>query len=100
MCENHFAPVPCALYGVVLLMAAAAYLVLQQRIIACQGPDSVLKRAVGGDWKGKYSPLFYIAAIIAAAWSPWISATLYVAVALIWLVPDRRIERALRAHRT
>ncbi len=100
MGENHFAALPSALYGVVLLMAAGAYLLLQQTIIAAQGPDSVLKRAVGGDWKGKLSPVFYIVAIVATIWSPWISAALYVAVALIWLIPDRRIERALQTNET
>lgn len=97
MGENHFAAVPSALYGVILLMAAIAYWILQQQIIAVQGKDSVLKRAVGTDWKGKLSPLFYILAIVGAFWSPWISQTLYVLVALIWLVPDRRIENALAA---
>jgi uncharacterized membrane protein len=95
MGENHFAALPSALYGVVLLMAAIAYYILQQLIIASQGPDSVLKKAVGGDWKGKLSPVLYTVAILMAFWSRWISLGLYVLVALIWLVPDRRIERAL-----
>ena len=95
MGENHFAAAPSALYGVVLLMAAVAYWILQQLIIASQGSDSLLKRAVGGDWKGKVSPIFYVLAIPLAFWSQWISMTLYVLVALIWLVPDRRIERVL-----
>jgi uncharacterized membrane protein len=98
MGENHFAPLPCVLYGVVLLMAAIAYFILQQLIIASQGPDSILKRAVGGDWKGKLSPLFYILAISLAFVSEWISLSLYVLVALIWLVPDRRIEHALASR--
>ncbi len=97
MGENHFAALPSALYGAVLLMAAGAYWLLQQAIIATQGPDSVLRRAVGGDWKGKLSPVLYIVAIIATIWSPWISAAIYASVALIWLIPDRRIERALQA---
>jgi uncharacterized membrane protein len=92
MGENHFAAAPTAAYGVVLLMAAIAYWILQQRLIALDGPDSALKRAVGGDWKGKLSPLFYVAGIVSTWWSPWIAEALYVAVALIWLVPDRRIE--------
>jgi uncharacterized membrane protein len=92
MGENHFAPVPTAVYGAVLLMAAVAYWVLQQIIIASQGCDSLLKKAVGSDWKGKLSPAIYVAAILTARWLPWIAQVLYVLVALIWLVPDRRIE--------
>jgi len=97
MGENHFASLPNALYGAVLLMAAIAYYILQSRIVAVNGPECVLALAVGRDWKGKVSPLFYIAAIPLAFASPWISCALYVAVALIWLVPDRRIERRLTA---
>jgi uncharacterized membrane protein len=96
MGENHFAPTPSALYGVVLLMAAIAYWVLQQTLIASEGADSVLKAAVGGDWKGRLSPLLYLAAIASTIWVQWVSLALYVLVALLWLVPDRRIERALR----
>jgi uncharacterized membrane protein len=95
MGENHFAAAPTALYGVVLLMAAIAYYVLQRTIIASQGSESVLKAAVGGDWKGKLSPVLYVIAIPAAFLSQWISDFIYVFVALIWLVPDRRIENAL-----
>lgn len=95
MGENHFAAAPSALYGAVLLMAAIAYWILQQLIIASQGAGSLLKRAVGGDWKGRGSPVMYAVAIPLAFWSQWISLTLYVLVALIWLVPDRRIEHAL-----
>ena len=95
MGENHFAAMPTALYGVALLMAAIAYFILQQLIITSQGPDSLLKKAVAGDWKGKLSPLIYIAAIPTAFVARWISLGLYVLAALIWLVPDRRIERAL-----
>ncbi len=95
MGENHFAAAPTALYGAVLLMAAIAYFVLQQQIIASQGEDSLLRKAVGGDWKGKLSPILYLVAIPTAFWSQWISQGLYVLVALFWLVPDRRIERAL-----
>jgi uncharacterized membrane protein len=98
MGENHFAAAPAALYGFVLLMAAIAYYILQQLIIASQGPDSILKKAVGGDWKGKLSPLLYAVAIFMAFSSRWISLGIYVLVALIWLVPDRRIEHALAAH--
>ncbi|HTO76663.1 MAG TPA: TMEM175 family protein [Thermoanaerobaculia bacterium] len=95
MGENHFAPGPSALYGAVLLMSAIAYWVLQQRIIASQGEDSLLRKAVGSDWKGKLSPIAYLVAIPISFWSPAAAEALYVAVALIWLVPDRRIERVL-----
>ena len=95
MGENHFAAVPTLIYGVVLLMAAIAYYVLQLALIRVQGPDSILKKAVGSDWKGKLSPVLYVTAIVATAISPWISQAIFVAVALIWLIPDRRIERAL-----
>jgi len=95
MGENHFAAAPTSLYGVVMLMAAIAYYILQQLIIASQGPDSLLKKAVGGDWKGKASPVFYTIAIPMAFLSRWVSLGLYVLVALIWLIPDRRIEKAL-----
>ena len=97
MGENHFGAVPTALYGAVLLAAAAAYWVLQQTIIAVQGPESRLKAAVGRDWKGKLSPLIYICGIVSTLWWPWVAQTLYVAVAAMWLVPDRRIERSIRA---
>jgi len=100
MGENHFAATPTALYGVVLLMSAIAFNILQRLIIASQGSDSLLKKAVGGDWKGKASPLLYMIAIGSAFWSHWISQALYVAVALIWLVPDRRIENALGSNAT
>jgi uncharacterized membrane protein len=96
MGENNFATVPTALYGVVLLMAGGAYWVLQQTIIAAEGENSVLKRAVGNDWKGKLSPILYMIAIAVTFWSPWVAQAIYVSVALIWLVPDRRIEHALR----
>ncbi|MEO8153262.1 MAG: TMEM175 family protein [Rhizobacter sp.] len=95
MGENHFAPAPSALYGVVLLMAAVAYWVLQQTIIAAQGPSSVLKKAVGQDWKGKLSPVLYLAGIASTFWVQWVAMGFYVVAALIWLVPDRRVERAL-----
>jgi TMEM175 potassium channel family protein len=95
MGENHFAPAPVALYGVVLLMAAIAYWVLQTTIIRSQGGDSLLSRAVGRDLKGKVSPLLYSVAIIAACNAPWLAGAIYICVALMWLVPDRRIERAI-----
>jgi len=95
MGENHFATLPAAGYGLVLLMAAIAYWILQQRIIASQGPGSLLQRAIGTDWKGKLSPLLYVAAVALAFVSPWISISIYILVALLWVVPDRRIERVL-----
>ena len=95
MGENHFASVPTALYGAVLLMAAIAYYVLQQAIIRAQGRDSLLRKAVGNDWKGRLSPLFYVVAIAVARWAPWIAEAIYVSVALLWLIPDRRIESVL-----
>jgi len=81
-------------------MAAIAYWILQQRIIASQGETSALKRAVGNDWKGKLSPLLYVVAIVLAFLSPWISMAIYVFVALMWVVPDRRIERVLVGKET
>ena len=100
MGENHFATAPSALYGVVLLMAASAYRILQQLIIASQGRDSLLKKAIGGDWKGKLSPILYALAILVAFWSHWVSQGIYVLVALFWLIPDRRIERVLSTKET
>jgi uncharacterized membrane protein len=96
MGENHFAALPTALYGGVLLAAAIAYFILQQTIIAAQGPASQLKAAIGSDWKGKLSPLVYVAGIVSTLWWPQLAQALYVAIALLWLVPDRRIERSLR----
>jgi uncharacterized membrane protein len=93
--ENHVAPTPTAVYGFVLLMAAIAFYVLQRAIINQQGRDSILASAIGGDWKGKLSVVLYFIAIPLAFVSPWIAVALYVSVALIWLIPDRRIERVL-----
>ena len=95
MGENHFAELPTALYGIVLLMAAIAYFILQGRIIASQDRGSLLRKAIGVDWKGKLSPVLYLVAILAAFGSHWIAKAIYVLVALIWLVPDRRIEKML-----
>jgi len=97
MGESHFTAVPTALYGVVLLMAAFAYLLLQQAIIRAQGPDSILKKAIGSDWKGKLSPVLYIAAIVVAFRSARFAQALLATAALIWLIPDRRIENYIRA---
>ena len=94
--ENHVSAIPAAVYGFVLLMAAVAYYILQCLILAREGAGSVLARALGRDWKGKISPLLYLAAIPLAFVSPWISIGLYVAVALLWLIPDPRIEHALK----
>ncbi len=96
--ENLFAPLPTAVYGAVLLLAAAAYFILQSVIIAAQGPQSALKQAVGRDWKGKTSLLSYLVALGVSLFVPWLAHALYVAVALLWLIPDRRIERALRGR--
>lgn len=95
MGENHFAQLPTALYGVALLMPAIAYYVLQITIIRHQGAQGTLVKALGSDFKGRVSPVLYLAAIGLAFVLPWISHALYVFVALMWLVPDRRIENAI-----
>lgn len=95
MGENHFAGVTVGVYGLVLLMAAIAYFILQQLIIASQGADSLLKKAIGNDWKGKVSPVLYILAVLLAFRWKWVSVGIYILVALIWLAPDRRIERII-----
>jgi len=99
MGENHFASAPTAIYGFVLLMAAIAYWVLQRMIMANQGRDSLLAVAVGKDFKGKLSPVLYLIAIPSAFIHQWIAGAIYVLVALIWLVPDPRIERVLSRGR-
>ena len=95
MGENHFAPVPTALYGVVLLMAAIAYFILQSCILAEHGDESLLAKAIGKDIKGKISPVLYLAAILSTFFFNWIALGLYVLVALMWLIPDQRIERLM-----
>jgi uncharacterized membrane protein len=95
MGENEFAPWPVALYGVVLLLAAFAYYLLTRALLLVHQPDSALARALGSDFKGKISIVIYLAAIPLAFVSPWIAGGLYILVAIIWLVPDRRIERTL-----
>ena len=97
MGENHFAPLPTAVYGFVLLMAAVAFVILQNLLVAAQGPGSRLAEALGSDTKGKVSLALYMAAIPLAFVNEWIADALYVAVALIWLVPDPRIEAKLKA---
>ncbi|MDX6694456.1 MAG: potassium channel family protein [Blastocatellia bacterium] len=95
MGENHFAPLPTAIYGVVLLLAAVAYIILQNLIVSQQGERSKLKAAVDKDLKGKLSLALYVIAIPLAFVNQWLSDGLYVLVALIWLIPDRRIELKL-----
>jgi uncharacterized membrane protein len=96
MGENHFSALPTALYGVVLLAAAIAYFILQQTIIASQGQDSKLRRAIGRDRKGKLSPVLYLLGIALSFIYPWLATIVYVSVAALWLVPDRRIEQSMR----
>jgi len=98
MGENHSAVVPTASYGIVGLGSAIAYTILQTRIIASEGPKSKLAAAVKGDVKGKVSLLLYIASVGFAFINQWISDAIYVAVALIWLVPDQRIEQRVRSR--
>ncbi len=95
MGENHFATVPIILYGVVLLMCGVAYYILQSTIVASQGSESLLAQAIGADWKGKASPALYLIALLVARWAPAVAIGVYVLVAMMWLLPDRRIERAL-----
>ena len=98
MGENHFAKTPTAVYGVVLLMAGVAYFILESVIIRSQGDDSLLARAVGGEFKGRASIVFYAVAIPVAFAQPWAAYALYALVALMWLVPDKRIERIVAAQ--
>ena len=100
MDENHYSPAPTAVYGAVLLTAAAAYLILQHLIIKSEGPDSIVKRAVGSDWKGKLSPVAYLAATVLAPWSSWLPQVLFIGAALVWVIPDRRIEHQLRERKS
>jgi len=97
MGENHFAGTPTAVYGAVLLMAAIAYWLLQQTLIAADGDESALRRAVGSDWKGRLSPVLYVTGIVLTYWRPWAGQAIYVVVALLWLVPDRRIENVVHS---
>jgi uncharacterized membrane protein len=95
MGENHFAPAPVALYGFVLLMAAIAYTIMVRAALRIEGPDSTLARAIGEDRKGNISMALYVIGIVASFFQVWMAGTAFIAVALIWLVPDRRIERVL-----
>jgi len=98
MGENHFTATPTAMYGFVLLMAAIAYYLLQCAIIAQEGRSSLLAQAVGRDWKGKLSPLLYLTAVGLSFVRPWLGSAIYVLVALLWLIPDQRIEQTLTQH--
>ena len=97
MGESYLAVPPTVAYGVVLLMAAVAYWILQQALIAADGAGSVLRQAIGLDWKGKLSPVLYLSGIALACWRPWAAQLLYALSALLWLVPDRRIEGVIHA---
>ena len=97
MGENHFAPVPTAAYGVVLLMAGVSYWILQHTIVAREGQQSLLRQAVGRDWKGNASPVLYAIAIPSALAWPWVAGGIYIGVAVMWIVPDPRIERVVRS---
>lgn len=99
MGENHFAALPTAVYGMVLVAAALAYLLLQQTIIIAQRPDTTLKTAVGADWKGKVSLVLYLIGIGATFYRAWIGQLLFATGAVLWVVPDRRLERSLARHR-
>lgn len=96
--ENHFASYPCLLYGVNLLMAAIAYWLLEYCIVSLEKEHHLLKQALNGDFKGKLSILLYAIAIASACFVPWLAVSLYIVVALLWLVPDRRIEQALKQN--
>ncbi len=95
MGENHFAPLPVALYGGNLLMAAISYTILVRALLAHHGPDSTLARAIGRDFKGYLSLALYLVAIPLSFVNPWIGVSLYALVAIIWFIPDRRIEKQI-----
>jgi len=96
MGENNFAAIPVALYGIDLLMCAIAYFILARALIAADGANSMLAAAIGNDWKGKIPLAAYAAGIVLAFVSPYLSLALYAGVAIIWLIPDRRMERVVR----
>lgn len=95
--DSHIAPLPTAAYGAVLFMSAVAYLLFERALIAVNGEDSQLGRAIGVEWKGIGSMLAYLAAIPIAFWDQWVSIAIYVAMAAMWFIPDRRIESTLKA---
>ena len=97
MGENHFASWPVAFYGLILLLAGLSYYLLERLLIAYHGIDSALAQAVGSDWKGILSVLVYAAAITVALWKPWLACSMYIFIACLWLIPDRRIEKRLSA---
>jgi len=97
--ESNFAAMPMAAYGLIFGMTAIGYVWTQARIIAVNGRDSTVARAVGGDTKGKISLVAYMAGIVTAFFAPWVAASLYVGIALLWLIPDRRIEEELKRER-
>jgi len=99
MGENHFMPLPTALYGVVLLLAALAYYILQNRIVAEQGRNSKLAASIGRDIKGKLSPVFYALGIVVSFSAPLVASCIYTFVALVWLIPDRRLARVAQTER-
>jgi uncharacterized membrane protein len=96
MGENDFATLPTAIYGIALLMPAVAYYILQLAILRSEGSGSILAKAIGSDWKGKISPILYILGIALSFLETWVACAVYAFVALIWLIPDRRIESVLR----
>ena len=98
MGENHFSSIPMAIYGIILLMAAISYYILQSIIIKNEGKNSILYKAIGKDLKGKISPILYIIAIALSTFSPLISGGIYILVALIWLIPDKRIEKIINEN--
>jgi len=98
MSENHFAPIPILMYGIIQLMCAIAYYILQTIILKIHGKDSLLAKAIGRDFKEKISPILYVVAIICSFINPWISMAIYYIVALMWLIPDKRIERIVNSN--
>jgi uncharacterized membrane protein len=98
--ENHFGQAPVALYGMIWLLAAIAYTILVQALLSLHGPDSFLAKALGSDFKGKISIVLDLIAIPLAFWKPWVAFAIYVLVAVMWLVPDRRIERKMATNST
>ncbi len=94
--ENELAPMPMATYGIVLLMAAIAYRILQHLVLQQTAPEAPLRKAMDHDWKGKLSPAFYLTAVFTSFFLPWLAAAIYVVIAIVWVVPDRRIEAALQ----